>query len=311
MLKITEFRNDRAYPTHDTLFERVRHFRFTPPSGGHLTTGALPVGSLTVAEVRSAGHDIALDTCSEFSFLAPASGRIRVEKGGAGFEAAAGGALMLRSGERTTSVRADGAQEFRAVVAVARQRRPAVAGRTPGRAMPRIATHPEARGLAGFLDYLLREAALAGSPLLRPTSLKAAEALILDAMRALDRFDAPLRAAEAASVSARRVKAAEEFMRAHLDEPLTVEAIAGAVGVGSRTLLSAFRDRLDTTPRELLSRLRLERARALLLAAEAGTSVTEIALECGFAHLGRFAGAYCARYGESPSETLRSARGEG
>ncbi|MEU4714350.1 helix-turn-helix domain-containing protein [Micromonospora purpureochromogenes] len=42
-----------------------------------------------------------------------------------------------------------------------------------------------------------------------------------------------------------------------------------------------------------------------LCAAGPGASVTAIAVQHGFAHLGRFAGEYRARFGESPSTTLR------
>jgi transcriptional regulator GlxA family with amidase domain len=57
-------------------------------------------------------------------------------------------------------------------------------------------------------------------------------------------------------------------------------------------------------PRATLARLRLQAARARLLAATEADSVTAIALDCGFAHLGRFAVAYRRAYGERPSETL-------
>ena len=53
---------------------------------------------------------------------------------------------------------------------------------------------------------------------------------------------------------------------------------------------------------------RLERAHTQL-SATPQRSVAEVALECGFEHLGRFSGAYRQRFGESPSETLRRARG--
>jgi transcriptional regulator GlxA family with amidase domain len=57
-----------------------------------------------------------------------------------------------------------------------------------------------------------------------------------------------------------------------------------------------------------LRNVRLDRARLRLSdvhAAEA--SVTAIALECGFGHLGKFAAAYRERFGEQPSETLANA----
>ena len=40
-------------------------------------------------------------------------------------------------------------------------------------------------------------------------------------------------------------------------------------------------------------------------------SVTTVALDCGVAHLGRFAQAHAERFGEKPSGTLTRARGTG
>ena len=53
---------------------------------------------------------------------------------------------------------------------------------------------------------------------------------------------------------------------------------------------------------------RLDRVRAELADAvpNSGVGVTDIATRWGFTHLGRFAAIYRARFGESPSETLRS-----
>ena len=58
---------------------------------------------------------------------------------------------------------------------------------------------------------------------------------------------------------------------------------------------------------EYLREIRLKRAREALLAADpcSATSVTEIALDSGFVHLGRFSSEYRNRFGESPSQTLR------
>jgi len=58
----------------------------------------------------------------------------------------------------------------------------------------------------------------------------------------------------------------------------------------------------------LLRRARLDQARADLEAPGRNTSVTIVAYDCGFSHLGRFAQEYARRFGESPSETLRRAR---
>lgn len=110
-------------------------------------------------------------------------------------------------------------------------------------------------------------------------------------------------------VAPRDVKRALDYIRDRADAPdLGIEAIALAAGVPGRTLFQHFRDHLGTTPMGYVRDLRLRRAREGLLSAGAGQSVTEIALACGFGHLGRFAAEYRSRYGESPSRTLLEAR---
>lgn len=75
-----------------------------------------------------------------------------------------------------------------------------------------------------------------------------------------------------------------------------------------RTIQNQFHEDLDQTLTGYLKNRRLERARADLAdtAPDSGITVTDIASRWGFAHLGRFAVTYRARFGESPSQTLRS-----
>ena len=75
-----------------------------------------------------------------------------------------------------------------------------------------------------------------------------------------------------------------------------------------RTVQNQFREKLHETPTEYLRNRRLERARAELADAppDSGVTVTDVAVRWGFHHLGRFATTYRARFGESPSHTLRS-----
>lgn len=75
-------------------------------------------------------------------------------------------------------------------------------------------------------------------------------------------------------------------------------------GVSVRRLQQGFREYVGMTPFEYLNSVRLERARAELLAAQPPTTVLDIALNCGITHTGRFAAAYRRRYGELPSTTL-------
>lgn len=89
------------------------------------------------------------------------------------------------------------------------------------------------------------------------------------------------------------------------DSTLTVADLAACAGTSERALHAAFRRELGTTPMAYLRGRRLEAAREDLLAAEPGDGVAAVAMRHGFSHLGRFAAAYRARFGETPSSTLR------
>ncbi len=104
------------------------------------------------------------------------------------------------------------------------------------------------------------------------------------------------------------VRAARDFIDRNLSKPLTVAEIAESTGVSVRTLQNQFAEDLDQTLTGYLKSQRLERARTDLADTPPGIGigVTEIATRWGFTHLGRFATDYRARFGESPSQTLRS-----
>ncbi|AME28396.1 MULTISPECIES: anthranilate 1,2-dioxygenase regulatory protein AndR [Burkholderiaceae] len=106
-------------------------------------------------------------------------------------------------------------------------------------------------------------------------------------------------------VSPAFIKRAEAFIKEHCSEPLELLAIANAAGVSVRTLHDGFQRFKGVSPMQFVRQLRLERARDALREAPANVRVAEIALDCGFTHLGRFAMAYKAIFGESPSDTLR------
>ncbi|MGK5442721.1 AraC family transcriptional regulator [Micromonospora sp. URMC 105] len=103
----------------------------------------------------------------------------------------------------------------------------------------------------------------------------------------------------------RLVRRACALIKDHHGEALTVGDVAEALGVSVRTLQDCFRRELQTTPTAYLRACRLDAVHQALRAAGPGASVTTIALQHGFAHLGRFATEYRTRFGESPSTTLR------
>lgn len=98
------------------------------------------------------------------------------------------------------------------------------------------------------------------------------------------------------------------FMRRHLAEDITIQAVSAAAGVSRFTLFSAFRDFLNTTPMAWQRHQRLDQVREVLLQGAAGLNVSAVALDWGFNHLGRFSSQYRERFGERPSDTLARSR---
>jgi AraC-like DNA-binding protein len=103
------------------------------------------------------------------------------------------------------------------------------------------------------------------------------------------------------------VKRIESYLEANQERHVSIEELAQLAGVGARAIHAGFRAHRGYTPMAFLRARRLEHARARLLCSPEATVAT-VALECGFEHLGRFSGAYRARFGESPAATLRGAR---
>jgi AraC-like DNA-binding protein len=97
------------------------------------------------------------------------------------------------------------------------------------------------------------------------------------------------------------VRRAEAFIHAHADQPLRLADIAQAGDVPARTLLSAFQKFRECSPMQYLREVRLELAHQRLRQPGSDATVASVALDCGFVHLGRFAQAYRARFGQSPS----------
>ncbi|MCO8275157.1 AraC family transcriptional regulator [Actinoplanes sp. TRM 88003] len=114
--------------------------------------------------------------------------------------------------------------------------------------------------------------------------------------------------AGAGRVAPAAVRRAVAYLEANAAEPITVDDIAAAAGLGVRALQTGFRRHLDVTPLGYLRRHRLELAHRDLQAADAsgGDTVADIAFRWGFPNLGRFAGYYRAAFGRPPSQTLRT-----
>jgi AraC-like DNA-binding protein len=104
----------------------------------------------------------------------------------------------------------------------------------------------------------------------------------------------------------------EEVLADHPNRPLQMPELCGLIGVNDRTLRFCCTEFLGISPNRYMLLRRLKAARiALRIADPVAASVAEIANGCGFTELGRFAVAYQAAFGESPSTTLRRSPGSG
>ena len=147
---------------------------------------------------------------------------------------------------------------------------------------------PELIPLLGLDDLLYRHLAL----LLAPQALSARESL-----------------KPQHKVSRDVVRRLCEMIMAQLPESPSLSALEEASGLSSRAVQYAFQRYLGCTPIEWIRGQRLERVHERLRQPAEVDTVSRIALAEGFPHLGDFAGRFKARFGESPSEVLRRARG--
>ncbi|MBO4253159.1 helix-turn-helix domain-containing protein [Streptomyces griseorubiginosus] len=115
-------------------------------------------------------------------------------------------------------------------------------------------------------------------------------------------FSADVRA-EAAPRRWRAVKRVLDAIEEYPERPWSLNEFAELAGVSGRRLQQGFHAQIGVPPMRYLQRVRLERVHRDLL--DGAGQVSELSLRWGFTHSGRFAGAYRARYGEAPSETLR------
>ncbi|MBQ9940863.1 MAG: AraC family transcriptional regulator [Clostridia bacterium] len=83
-----------------------------------------------------------------------------------------------------------------------------------------------------------------------------------------------------------KIRKALEFMRENFDKQITLENIAGSVGMSPKYFCLFFRDMTRKTPFEYLTAYRIENASCQLINTD--KTVTEIAFSCGFNDLSYF-----------------------
>ncbi|MFK7994555.1 MAG: AraC family transcriptional regulator [Granulosicoccus sp.] len=99
---------------------------------------------------------------------------------------------------------------------------------------------------------------------------------------------------------------AVDYIHAHFHESITMKNIASNANVCVRALQKGFRVRYGLTPMRYLKNVRLDHARYQLMTRSNTPSVTTVAHNAGFTHLGRFAQEYKERFGLSPKRTKQT-----
>jgi len=140
----------------------------------------------------------------------------------------------------------------------------------------------------------------------RSSVIRQLEDLIAETLLLSQRNTASIAATADAGAARRQVRVAMDYMLDRLAEPLTMGAVAAAVGVSTRSLQAGFVEVTGMPPTRWLRGRRLERAHRRLLDGDpAALTVAAVAAECGLYHLGDFSRRFKAEFGLSPSDVLR------
>ena len=106
----------------------------------------------------------------------------------------------------------------------------------------------------------------------------------------------------------RVIRRAKDYIHAHLADNVRVPDLCRHSGVSLRTLERAFKREIGVTPNQYLKAARLHAARHELQSDEAmHLTVADIALKCGFTHMGRFSQIYRRHFGVLPSKDRAAA----
>ncbi|MFD1504859.1 AraC family transcriptional regulator [Georgenia yuyongxinii] len=165
----------------------------------------------------------------------------------------------------------------------------------------------------GYLDSTCRSVAetLFRSPALPDVAVRSLEqTLISAALLTLPHTHTGMLQNGSARVSTSHAEAARAWMAEYHGAAVTVPDVARSIGLSVRQLQTVTMERFGLTPTEMLRGIRLAEARRRLTGAgaELAATVAEAAHCAGFVHLGRFAQLYRSTYGETPHQSLATAR---
>ena len=101
---------------------------------------------------------------------------------------------------------------------------------------------------------------------------------------------------------------AEQLIRRHPQQNLDIKQLCKLIGCSARTLHLGFRERYGLTPRQYNHILTLNIVRYKLCHSRPEESISTIAMDWGFYHLGHFSQQYKQLFSELPSVTIKRCR---
>lgn len=292
-----------------SLFSGATPLKLHNKETGAATVKRAVFGRMSMGAVQSTGHDVTVRESTSVSLVLPLQGAMTTELGGKTITAGAGTGLLLPRGHRNTRVVSPKTGRYSAFVLML-DADALAACRDVEQQKGLLLDGSQSRDVLDALQMtrLLAEQLDAGSRLLdRPGAAKSWFELITSSLdQGVESLigDTPS-AHDACSDATRYVTQAEDYMRWNLVDIVSTLDVANEVGISRRTLETAFQRVRGDSPAKVLARLRLMAARHLLLDPDGPNSVTEVCLDCGIGHHGRFSAAYMRQYGETPSQTLR------
>lgn len=103
-----------------------------------------------------------------------------------------------------------------------------------------------------------------------------------------------------AEVEPAAVASAKQFVRDHADEPITLEQVVRHVGVSRFYFCKLFKKATSTTLTEYVARVRIEKAKTLLV--DPSLRISEIVFAAGFGSIPRFNSVFKQYVGVPPTE---------
>ncbi|CAI8862815.1 XylDLEGF operon transcriptional activator 3 [Pseudomonas chlororaphis] len=101
-------------------------------------------------------------------------------------------------------------------------------------------------------------------------------------------------------------EAIADYIERNLKQDIGCEELAQQAQMSLRSLYALFERNARTTPMRYIRQKKLERIHACLRDPSCNVrNITELAMDFGFLHLGRFSESYRKQFGELPSDTLR------